>query len=289
MARYGTLVLMTALTSVSHCRTAKGVVLNALNPGSNSVLTTRDRVGAFGTPGLQNIWKRRSTGCHLLAIHSKESWQNWVQLCELSEISPGVFAEEMKPIIRWSRDVIPAAIALSYDGDLLAWATMNGRVHFESLNPDVVIAEPLVSVSGWGQGTQRKLGFNRRGDCLYSSSYVVGKFVFAVWRGLDHASYFQKDTTFPSWISGNVDLFHPFLYRVLFCPHQQTLQIIDFTDGYQKLEGEIKFNSPIVSVTYSPCGRYIVTSHRHHDEVCIIDATTMQRLRTIPDIGGGPV
>lgn len=263
------------------------VVLNALNPGSNSVLTTRDRVDAFRTPGLQNIWKRRSTGCHLLAIHPRDGWQDWVQLCELSEISPGVFAEEMKPIIRWSRDVKPAAIALSYDGDLLAWATMTGRVHFQSLNPDVAIAEP---VSGWRHGIQQKLGFNRRGDCLYSSSFMVRKLTFAVWRRWDHASYFEKETTFPYWISGNVDLFHPFLYRVLFCPDEQTLQVIDFTvDGYTKLEGEIKFNSPIVSVTYSPCGRYIVTSHRHLDEVCIIDATTMQRLRTIPDIGGGPV
>jgi len=229
---------------------------------------------------MDNIWKRRSTGHHLFAGHLGVR----LYLTELETRSERF--EDLTGALRLRYFTEISAKALSYDGDRICWGTTKGEVHMLDLSSSYLRSDWPIALC---DGEVRHLGFHRRDkSLLYRSTFKNGKTTFAVWRWYNvipnpNAREFERETTFTSWISG--DLFHPVLHHILFCPNDRRLEVRDIF-GEQYWEG-IHFDSRIVTVAYSPCGGYILSSHMYIFEgVHIFDATNLRRLHTIEDIGG---
>jgi len=200
------------------------------------------------------------------------------------------------------------SVALSYDGkNILYGKASTHSTTTQQANPvyvsntdrhrSIIDADHPVAwrdhLVGFCRGTLLQGGFHRNNLLLFTSesrdeNEYRGRALFTVWDIKTLCRVCELITTFTNWIYGEV--FHPSRNEILFCfnPFEIAVHVIGSGQSYRLAEAR-NLTGSIVTVTYSPCGNYILSSHKDPSNVNIFDATTLQQLHTIGGIGNAPI
>jgi WD40 repeat protein len=244
------------------------------------------------------LWRRRPTGRHLITVGLQRN-------VSLIELESGQLCATMASLPQADT----CSVALSYDGKIIFYGKVSiyrtdtttqqaDAVYVSSIDlyrsiryPDHTNAwrDHLV---GFCRGTLLQGGFHRNNLLLYTSSRDEndsGRTLFTVWDIKTPGRVFEFRTTFTNWIYG--ELFHPSRNEIIFCfnPFEIAVFVISGRVHSYRLAEAHNLTGSIVAVTYSPCGNYILSSHKDPSNVHIFHATTLQLLHTIIGVGSAPL
>jgi hypothetical protein len=241
-------------------------------------------LGSYHSP---TLWRRRPTGGHLIA--SRDT--NVIHL----KLESGLLAR-----ITHSMETEGPPVAFSYDGSRIFYVlSEDDSIHVSDVLPQYFtkygdkIYRWDSQLIGVCRGRILGGGFHHNNFLLYTSSegwIHDGTTVITVWNLLHPRRSFELTTMFMTkWIHS--ELFHPSRQEILFCPNPFEIAVFGCSDTWwgKRLLWRRNLTGSIVTVTYSPCGNYILSSHEAPSNVHIFRATTLEQLHTISGIGHAPL